>query len=181
MEELDPPVVMDFVYISDSSYTKEQITDMELTVCTALEFRLAVVTPYHFISEYLRASCACGEYSCEAIENPRVKHMVLYLLELMLLPHELAHVSASLKAAAAVYVARVNLGIRSTDGSYWNKTLEYYTGYNLSDLEETAMTIHRYHRAAEESQLKSTFAKFSKEKYTWVALKTVPLESEFGF
>lgn len=172
---------MDFVYISDNSYTKEQIVDMELTVCTALEFRLFQVTPSHFVSEFLRASCACGNPSCGAMCNPRLKYMVLYMLELCLLPHELAHVSASLKAAAAVYVTRVNLGIRSEEGSYWTKPLEYYTGYDISDLEETALTIHRYHRAAEESELKSVFVKFSKEKYSCVALKTVPLESEFGF
>jgi len=181
IEEVEPPCAMDFVYISDNSYTKEQIADMELTVCTALEFRLSQVTPYHFVSEFLRASCACGDPSCCAAENSLMKYMVLYLLEMSLLPSELAYTNASLKAAAAVYVARVTLGVRSGGTGYWTETLEHYTGYDLGDLEETAMTIHRYHRAAEESQLKSCFVKFTKEKYKSVALKTVPLESDLGF
>lgn len=182
IEETDPPLVMDFVYISDNSYNKEQIVDMELTVCTALEFRLAQVTPFHFVVELLRASCACGSRSC-GVQDSLLKHMVLYLLELSLLPQELVHVRPSLKAAAAVYVARVNLGIRSRDDneSYWSKTLEYYSGYDISDLEETALVIHRYHRVAEESSLKGAFSKYSKKKYSCVSLKTVPLESEFGF
>lgn len=180
IEETAPPCVVDFVYISDNSYTKEQINDMELTVCTALEFRLSQVTPYHFISEFLRAGCGCGDITCCALDNALMRNMVLYLLELSLLPSELAYTSASLKAAAAVYVARVTLGIRS-GGGLWNKTLQHYTGYTLADLEETALTIHRYHYAAEDSQLTSCFSKFSKEKYNHVALKTVPLESDLGF
>ena len=180
-EEVEPPCALDFVYISDNSYTNEQIADMELTVCTALEFRLWQVTPIHFLPEFLRASCACGDPCCSAENNAVLHNMVLYLLELCLLPNELAYTHASLKAAAAVYVARVTLGIRSSGGKYWTKTLEHYTGYDLGDLEETVLTIHRYHQAAEESQLKSVFVKFRSEKYNSVSLKTVPLESDFGF
>jgi hypothetical protein len=77
--------------------------------------------------------------------------MVLYLLGLSMLPHELAYVNVSRKCAAAVYVACVTLGIRD----YWTKTPEFFTGYALVDLEDTVLTIHRYHRAAEESSLKS--------------------------
>jgi hypothetical protein len=177
IEEITPPSVDEFVYISDNSYSREQIIDMELSICTALTFRLSQVTPYHYVEEFLRASCACGDPSCSAPENPVLKNMVLYLLELSMLPHELAHVNASLKAAAAVYVARVTLGFRD----YWTKTLEYYTGWDLADLEKTVKTIHRYHSASEESSLKSVFVKFRSDKYSNVSLKTVPLESDLGF
>jgi hypothetical protein len=178
IEEITPPSVDEFVYISDNSYSREQIVDMELSVCTALSFRLSQVTPFHYVQEFLRASCACGNPSCAAPENHVLKNMVLYLLELSMLPHELAFVNASLKCAAAVYVARVTLGIRD----YWTKTLEFFTGYALVDLEDTVFTIHRYHRAAEESSLKSVFVKFRSDKYSSVSLKTVPLESDLlGF
>lgn len=177
IEEITPPSVNEFVYISDNSYSREQIVDMELSICTALTFRLSQVTPYHYVEEFLRASCACGDPSCSAPENPVLKNMVLYLLELSMLPHELAHVNASLKAAAAVYMARVTLGIRD----YWTKTLEYYTGWDLANLEETVLTIHRYHRDSEESSLKSVHVKFRSDKYNNVSLKTVPLESDLGF
>jgi hypothetical protein len=178
IEEITPPSVDEFVYISDNSYSREQIVDMELSVCTALTFRLSQVTPFHYVQEFLRASCACGLSSCAAPENPVLKNMVLYLLELSMLPRELAYVNASLKCAAAVYLARVTLGIRD----YWTKSLEFYTGCALVDLEDTILIIHRYHRAAEESSLKSVFIKFRSDKYNNVSLKTVPLESDLlGF
>jgi hypothetical protein len=63
----------------------------------------------------------------------------------------------------------------------WTPTLEYYTGYSKSELQETVLAIHAYHLAAEESSLKSVFTKYRSKKYQRVALKTVPREEDFGF
>ena len=54
MEEVISPSVEDFVYISADSYTKQDITEMELAVCDTLQFRLYQVTPHHFVEEFLR-------------------------------------------------------------------------------------------------------------------------------
>ena len=55
-EEIHPPQADDFVYISDNTYTRQQITKMECDVVGALEFRLAGTTMYHFNSRFVRAS-----------------------------------------------------------------------------------------------------------------------------
>lgn len=39
-EEIYPPIVKDFVYITDNAYSKEEILDMERQVLTALDFNI---------------------------------------------------------------------------------------------------------------------------------------------
>jgi G2/mitotic-specific cyclin-B, other len=177
MEEIEPPSVDDFVYISDNSYTKEQITNMEMTVCSSLKFRLCYTTPYMFMDEQLRASGKVTDM---------VRHLCLYLLELSLLPLELTSVKPSLVCGAAVYLCRVTLGMTDVNqaafgspNGTWTKTLEYYTGYGTFDLEDVVKVLHNYHMSSEESSLTSVFTKYKTAKYSYVALKTIPME--FGF
>jgi hypothetical protein len=39
-EEIYPPLLKDFVFITDSSYTSEQILDMEIKILITLDFDL---------------------------------------------------------------------------------------------------------------------------------------------
>lgn len=176
MEEQTPPQVSQIAYVSDNIYSVEQIKRMERRVCNALGFALARRTPYLYIHEFIRASTECVNPGCE---SPPVFHnMVLYLLELGRLPYIPVTKKPSLLAAAAVYLARVTLGIA---GGAWTKTLEYYTGYGKEDLKEVVLSIHTYQSAAEDSSLKSVFSKYKAKKYRRVALKTVPREQDLGF
>ena len=94
-------------------------------------------------------------------------------------------------AAAAVYLARVTLGIpRAIQIAepevdhitcHWTPTLEHYTGYTQNDLEETVLEIHKYQMAAETSNLKAVFNKYKEKTYNRVALKTVVRREELGF
>lgn len=192
MEEIEPMSVDDFVYISDSSYNKEEIANMELSVCMSLQFHLQHITPVSFLHEYLRASQeeshmktgATGTASscCMAkIQHSLLEHMVLYLLELSLLPYELVTHKPSLVTAAAVYLARATLGLRDADGRIWSKSLQYYTGYDLIDLEETVMCLHKHQCEAEETELKSVFTKYSTPKYNRVSFKTALQSTDLGF
>merc|ERR1719265_600698 len=48
-EEIYPPEVKDFVYITDKAYTKEEILNMEVSMLTVLEFTINCPTVAHFI------------------------------------------------------------------------------------------------------------------------------------
>lgn len=189
MEEIEGPFLDDFVYISDNTYTREQIGDMEETVCGALDFYLWYPTPHHFCDEFIRASNASSRTAATSFEAPTLfQSMVLYLMELSFLPWDLVAVQPSLIAAAAVYLARVSLGVqepasaaRGSPLGYWTKTLQHYTGYNVFELEDVVLMIHQYQMAAEESSLKSAFSKYSKDRFHRVALKTVPAQTDLGF
>ena len=174
IEELNPPGVDDFAYVSDNIYTTTQIKRMERRICKALNFCFWHQTPYPYSYEFIRASHECPKPDCSS--SSLFNNMVLYLLELGRLPYSPVTKKPSLLAASAVYLARITLGRHE-----WTPTLEYYTGYSKSELQETVLAIHSYHLAAEESSLKSVFVKYKSKKYQRVALKTVPREEDLGF
>merc|ERR1719311_1206131 len=47
-EEIYPPEIRDFVYITDNAYTKADILRTEISMLSALEFQIAVPTVAHF-------------------------------------------------------------------------------------------------------------------------------------
>ena len=186
VEEMTPPNVDDFAYVSDNIYTTFQIKRMERRICKALNFACWHHTPLLFSYEFMRASHECPYTSCHNKSSALFNHMVMYMLELGRLPYSPVTRKPSLLAAAAVYLARANLGIRSNDTTLdplgrWTRTLEYYSGYSKMDLKETVLAIHHYHLAAEESTLKSVFTKYKAKRYLKVALKTVPNVEDIGF
>lgn len=147
---------------------------MERRVCNALGFAMARQTPYLFIHEFLRASQECTNPGCQSPDSFRF--MVLYLLELGRLAYMPVTQKPSLLAAAVVYLARVTFHIEP-----WSRSLEYYTGYKSVDLKEVVLAVHSHQEAAEESNLKSCFAKYKQKRYQRVALKTAPRVEDLGF
>lgn len=49
--------VNDFILISDSAYTREQILSMEKGILNRLEWNLTVPTVYMFLVRFLKAAC----------------------------------------------------------------------------------------------------------------------------
>lgn len=210
--EIAPPTADEFVYISDNTYTPNEVLDMEARIASALKFNLNFRTPYHYVDRFLRASYASSESSCASAmmcggmndaKNATLKNLVIYLLDLAVLEYKLVSKKPSLVTASAVYLARATLGIRearnnatgagtttslSTSPSldralsgFWSNTLEYYTGYDVWDVEEAVRLLHRLHENAEVNRLPMIFNKHKKAKYGRVALKIVANEAELGF
>merc|ERR1719265_868305 len=50
-EEITPPELHDFVYITDNAYTKEDILVMECTMLSTLGFQIVVPTAAHFLDQ----------------------------------------------------------------------------------------------------------------------------------
>ena len=186
VEELSPPTVSEISYVSDNIYSAEQIKRMERRICSALNFSLIHNTPHLYVPEFVRASEECPNPCCRSASTSVFHQLVNYLLELGRLPYGPVTKKPSLLSAAAVYLARVTLDVRSNDTSIdpqgrWTRTLEYYTGYAKGDLEDTVKQIHGYYLGAEDSSLKSVFAKYKNKKYGRIALKTVPIAENLGF
>jgi hypothetical protein len=78
-EEMMPPEISDFVYVTDDTYVKEQILAMEMKVFAALEFNLSKPLPIHFLRRYSKAA-ACGDRQYKAAK---------YIIELSSIDYEL--------------------------------------------------------------------------------------------
>lgn len=104
----------------------------------------------------------------------------MYLLELSRLSHDLSFCKPSLLAAAAVYLGRATVGLRSQDPNHavhplgiWTKTLQHYTGYSIEDLKDTVLTIHRYQLVAESTDnLRAAYFKYKSEDYHCASRRT---------
>lgn len=84
-EELFPPAISDFVYITDDAYTSKQIFDMEMEMFKILDFNLSRPVPIHFLRRFAKAA--------KTTENQYV--MTKYFTELALLDYSTAHVNPS--------------------------------------------------------------------------------------
>jgi len=100
-EQIDPPRVADFVYITDNTYTKEDILSMECTMLTALSFRVVVPTQAHFLDYLLKAN------ECQAQGHDA---LVSYLLELALVDVRSIRHSPSRLVSAALLLSNEIMG-----------------------------------------------------------------------
>merc|ERR1719400_2774131 len=96
-EEIYPPDVTEFVYITDDTYTKKQVLRMEHLVLGVLEFNVTVPTSFFFANRM-----------CELFKmDQKSLHLATYLNELSLLHGDkFLQFSPSLMAAASLALAR---------------------------------------------------------------------------
>ena len=52
-EEIYPPIVSDFVYITDNAYSKDEILKMEERMLKALQYGIHFTSPFRFLERFL--------------------------------------------------------------------------------------------------------------------------------
>jgi hypothetical protein len=137
-EEIYPPTVKDFIYVTKNAYKRSEILDMERHILFTLEFEVQETSSYRFLERY--AKVARGDSV--------VFFLSQYLIELALLDSKMNQYPPSLQASAALYVAmRVTLTAeierRGHDASAatvscWTKDLQLHTKYSSTDLKSCA-------------------------------------------
>jgi G2/mitotic-specific cyclin-B, other len=55
-EEIYAPEIRDFIYMTDKTYTKEQILSMERDILYSLDFKITVPSIYRFLERYSKLS-----------------------------------------------------------------------------------------------------------------------------
>ncbi|CAN9504775.1 unnamed protein product [Ophioblennius macclurei] len=118
-EEMYPPEIADFAYVTDRAFTTAQIRDMEMKILRVLKFKLGRPLPLQFLR---RASKIC-EVTAE-------QHtLAKYLLELTMVDYEMVHFPPSQLACAALA-----LTLRVLDAGEWDATLQHYMEYTAESL-----------------------------------------------
>ena len=94
-EEIYPPEVKDCVYITDRTYSRQDILDMEFNIVKVLEFKMTVPTAYPFLQRFLHITNA-----------PKiVRDLASFYTERMLQEYCMLNFRGSLLACAAVCLA----------------------------------------------------------------------------
>jgi len=85
-EEIYPPTVKDFIYVSSNAYTRPQILLMEKGILFGLQFQISETSPYRFLERYSKI----------AQTDSVLFYLAQYLLELALLDSKMAQYPSSL-------------------------------------------------------------------------------------
>lgn len=121
-EEMYPPEISDFAYVTDKAYTTAQIRDMEMTILRVLKFQLGRPLPLQFLRRASKIYEVCKVLiqpkpdfwdilSATHVHSwlvfpPQVtadQHtLAKYLLELTMVDYEMVHFPPSMVASAAL-------------------------------------------------------------------------------
>lgn len=99
-EEINPPGVGDYEYITDNAYTKEDILVMECQMLTTLNFQIVIPTIAHFMDPLQRMN-GCDDSH---------KEFVSYLCELALLEIRMIKYTPSHLVSAAMLLSNELIG-----------------------------------------------------------------------
>jgi len=154
-EEIEPPRIQDFVYITDNAYTKEDIVSMECTMLTTLSFKIVAPTPAHLLHRLLSAN-RCDD---------RHRQLVQYILELALLDLKMVRHTPSHLVASALLLSNELMGRRL----FWPSPMVSHTRYTEHALRACAEELRALLDDAPQYFLQAIRKKFSHERYLSVA------------
>ncbi|KAM5181571.1 cyclin-A1 isoform 1-T2 [Mantella aurantiaca] len=159
-EEIYPPDVDEFVYITDDTYTKKQLLHMEHLLLKVLAFDLTVPTINQFLLQYLHKHTL----------STKAEHLAMYMAELTLLEVDpfLKYIP-SLTAAAAYCLANYTI-----NRIFWPDHLQAFTGYTLSDIAPCLADLHRTCLNAPHQPQQATWEKYKVPKYMQVSCLAIP-------
>lgn len=171
-EEIYPPDVAQFVYITDDTYTVKQILQMEQVLLKTLHFSTAPPTSNFFATELLsHLSVRCVEVDAD----DEWMHLAMYMLEQSLLDgEEFLGYKASLLASSAVLLSNHMLH----DKPCAHK-IRQLTGYYPQDMTSCISSLHTCLLKASSHPQQAIHAKYCTDKYQQVSKVPVPQEVSF--
>ncbi|XVF74650.1 hypothetical protein PTKIN_Ptkin13bG0128000 [Pterospermum kingtungense] len=165
-EEICAPRVEEFCFITDNTYSREEVLKMEIQVLKYFGFQIFAPTAKTFLRRFLRAAQA--SYTSPSIE---LEYLANFLAELTLVDYSFLNFAPSIIAASAVFLARWTL---DQSNHPWNPTLEHYTEYNVSDLKATVLALQDLQLNTNGCPLNAIRMKYRQPKFKSVATFSSP-------
>lgn len=166
-EEITPPDVNEFVYITDDTYTKKQVLRMEHLLLKVLDFKMSPPTINWFMSHFLRfIKIECKMTSGDGDEvMARVENLSRYLAELTLVDADtyLTYLPSQI-AASAIYLALYTLG------EEWTKQIEEICEYSVDEIKWCVQDLYKTMEQAGTHPQQAIQEKYKQAKYDHVSL-----------
>ncbi|EIW67370.1 hypothetical protein TREMEDRAFT_40507 [Tremella mesenterica DSM 1558] len=125
-EEILAPSVEEFVFMTESGYTKDEILKGERIILQTLDFTISsYCSPYSWVRRISKAD----DYDIQT------RTLSKFLMEVTLLDHRFLRCRPSMIAAVGMYLAR-----RMLNGD-WNDAFVYYSGFTEVQLVPGAMLL----------------------------------------
>ncbi|CAN6323315.1 unnamed protein product [Urochloa humidicola] len=168
-EEISPPNVEDFCYITDNTYTKQEVIKMESDILNILKFEMGSPTTKTFLRMFIRSAQEDNK------KNPSLSLEFLgsYLAELSLLDYGLLRFLPSLVAASVVFLARLTLDPHTHP---WSKKMQTLTGYKPSELKDCVIAIHELQLNRKCSSMMAIRDKYKQHRFKGVSALLPPVE-----
>ncbi|KAK3035756.1 hypothetical protein RJ639_033458, partial [Escallonia herrerae] len=197
-EEISPPHVEDFCYVTDNTYTKEEvghsfllvlavyfvhvtlekpvtafgvhlkIVKMEADVLKFLNFEMGNPTTKTFLRIFTRVA---QENSMN--ESLQFEFLVCYLAELSLLDYGCVRFLPSMVAASAVFLSRFTI---QPEMHPWCLALQESSGYGPSELKDCVFALHSLQLGRRGMGLRAVRGKYMDHKFKRVAALSPPSE-----
>jgi hypothetical protein len=119
-EEIYPPEVRDFVYITDKAYTKEEILAMENDILMTLDMNVTAPSSYRFLERFGRVARVTQDSSTFLLSR--------YLIELTLIEYRMLKYCPSNIAGSALFLAQKIMNRQNSEKSSWNTDLIEQSG-----------------------------------------------------
>ncbi|KAI3726641.1 hypothetical protein L1987_66440 [Smallanthus sonchifolius] len=160
-EEISPPHTEEFCYITDNTYTKQEVVKMEADVLKALKFEMGNPT----VKSFLRRITIVAQEDCET-PSMQLEFLGYYLAELSLLEYGCLKFLPSMLAASVIFLSRFTLKPKSHP---WNSALEQLSGYKASDLKECVQILHDLQLGRRAGTLVAVREKYKQHKFKCVS------------
>ena len=148
-EEIYFPEIKDFIYMTDNTYSKDEVLKMEYDILKKLEFNITNPSSLRFLEIY--------NYYLK-LDN-KIYYLVKYFLELSLLNYKQIKYSPSIISTSAIYLAKKQ-EVLFVENELWN-----VSGYKFEDIEECYKDLKEYIFQLNKSQYLAVKRKFSSEKF----------------
>lgn len=153
-EEIYPPELKDFVYVTDKAYTKTELLEMEGKIISELQFNLVTTSPLRF----LERSSRIGRL------DQKFKFFSLFLLELCLLDYKMLRHLPSQLGCAVVFLSNKLCGKQEL-----NDVILSSSGYKDIHIKPIVHEIILLLQANEKSSLQAIRRKYSQPKFLEVS------------
>lgn len=163
-EEIYVPEIIDFVYLSDNAFTKEEVKSSLVDMFRTINYSLSRPFSLTFLRRFSKVSGARSSQHS----------LAKYFLELALIDYNLAHIKPSEVAASGLLLAIVitndpelednPIDVESFLSMYWTDVVQKHSTYKINDLISTVKALANLALNASEWKYKAVYKKYQSAK-----------------